>query len=173
MKLKNYINLINGYAFDSSEMSNSGMPIIKIKELKNNSIRFTNDTLYYNGDMNLQKYLIRYNDIVVALTGNPPFKGNFDAIVGRSSLYRYRYDALLNQRLCKIESNSNLLLNRYLFYWISNSKKVIELANMCSGSANQANISSNDILNLDINLPSIEIQQHIIDTIKNEVIACF
>lgn len=168
MKLGNLINVINGYAFDSKLMTSNqnNIPVIKIKELKNNLIKITNDTLYHKYSDDLEKFILKKGDIVVSLTGNPPGKGGFDAIVGRTAKYNYPFPAYMNQRLCKIGLKSNKLLNKYLFYLLSYEKTTIKLASCCTGSANQANISSKDILNLSIDLPDIEIQQHIVNTIS-------
>ena len=167
MKLGQYINIINGFPFDSKDFNNerNGYPVIKIKELKKNSIFITKDTCYTNENVKLENYIVRKNDILVALTGNPPLKGGFDAIVGRCSKYNLLEPAYLNQRVCKIYSKSPNLLNLYLYYFLSMDKTTLELAYKCTGSANQANISSNDIKDIEFNLPSLNNQQHIVNTI--------
>lgn len=167
MKLGYYIDIINGFPFSSKKFSNykNGFPVIKIKELKKNSICITKDTCYVSESLELQKYVVIKNDILIALTGNPPSKGTFDAIVGRCSKYNLANPAYLNQRVCKVRSNSSKLLDLYLYYFLSTDNTTLELAYKCTGSANQANISSNDIKNIEINLPSLQRQQHIVNTI--------
>ena len=169
MKLGDKIRIINGYPFDSSEFASGkiGYPVIKIKELKKGSVVFTKDTCYVKENNSLKQYIVNKGDCLVALTGNPPNKGGFDAIVGRTCLYKEEAPAYLNQRVCKVESNSNDLLNKYLAYFLSLVKTTINLASRCTRSANQANISSKDILDLEIDLPCIKIQQHIVNTISS------
>lgn len=168
MKLKQYIDIYNGYPFSSSDMNNNndGYPVIKIKELKNNSVMFTDDTQFVRENNVYSQYIVNKGDILIALTGNPPSKPNKDALVGRVSKYKFKLKSYLNQRVCKIKSKSDLLLNDYLFYYLSSDKMLIEISNKCTGSANQANISSTDILDLNIELPSLSTQQHIVDSIK-------
>lgn len=166
MKLEKLIKIINGYPFESKSFisTSNGIPVIKIKELEKNSISLTKDTCYVNYNQSLSNYLLSYGDVLIALTGNPPSKGGIDAMVGRCSNYNLQSGAYLNQRVCKVESASPLLDNRYLFYFLSLDKTIMDLASRCSGSANQANISSNDIKDLEINLIPINEQQHIVNT---------
>ena len=166
-KLRDLVKVINGYPFSSEAMNNdnNGLPVIKIKEMKNKGVLITKDTLFHQYNSTLEQFILKRNDVIVALTGNPANKPNLDAMVGRCSIYKYSFPALINQRVCKIESKSNLLNNLFLYYFLSQDKITIELAELSTGSANQANISSNDLLNLEIDLPNLEIQQHIVDTI--------
>lgn len=164
-KLRDLVKVINGYPFSSEAMNNdnSGLPVIKIKEMKNKGVLITKDTLFHQYNSTLEQFILKRNDIIVALTGNPANKPNLDAMVGRCSIYKYSFPALINQRVCKIESKSNLLNNLFLYYFLSQNKITIELAELSTGSANQANISSNDLLNLELDLPNLEVQQHIVD----------
>ena len=165
MKLGNLIKITNGYPFKSSNfnMDSIGYPVIKIKELKKTEIQITNDTCYALLDETLSTFLLNKDDILIALTGNPPTKGGIDAVVGRCSKYNLTIPAYLNQRVCKVESISEKLLNKYLFYFLSLDKTIMDLASKCSGSANQANISSNDIKDIEIQLPELCVQQHIVN----------
>ena len=166
MKLGNLIKITSGYPFPSSELvsNNNGIPVIKIKELKSKTVVFSNDTNFYCGDKSLDEYCVTQGDILIAMTGNPPTKPNLDAMVGRCSRYPYSFTSLLNQRICKVESQSPLLLNKYLYYWLSRDCMTEFLAQLSKGSANQANISNKDILSLEIDLVSVAQQSHIVDS---------
>lgn len=166
MKLEKMIKITNGYPFESKSFisTSKGIPVIKIKELKKNNISLSKDTCYVNYNQSLSNFMLSNGDILIALTGNPPSKGGINAMVGRCSKYNLQTNAYLNQRVCKVESISPLLDNRYLFYFLSLDKTIMDLASRCSGSANQANISSNDIKDLEINLIEICNQRHIVDT---------
>ena len=169
MKLGNLIKITSGYPFPSSELvsNNNGTPVIKIKELKSKTVVFSNDTNFYCGDKALEEYCVAQGDILVAMTGNPPTKPNLDAMVGRCSRYPYSFTSLLNQRICKVESKSPLLLTKYLYYWLSRDGMTEFLAQSSKGSANQANISNRDILSLEIDLVSVAQQSHIVDIRRN------
>lgn len=168
--MKNYIlndivSFQNGYAFDSTLMGQYGTNIIKIKEIKNNRITITDSTqkIAKCDKSIMHKYKINYNDILIALTGDPINKGSAESWVGRAAIYRESDSALLNQRLCKIIPNTEYILNKYLYYFLISFPTLYKLASSAKGSANQANISHKDVGNLVINLPSLKMQQHIVD----------
>lgn len=170
--MKNYIlndivSFQNGYAFDSTLMGQYGTNIIKIKEIKNNRITITDSTqkIAKCDKSIMHKYKINYNDILIALTGDPINKGSAESWVGRAAIYRESDSALLNQRLCKIIPNTEYILNKYLYYFLISFPTLYKLASSAKGSANQANISHKDVGNLVINLPSLKMQQHIVDTV--------
>ena len=176
MKLDNLIKITNGYAFQSKSFTannnnSNEIPVVKIKELKNGVIQFTKDTCFVNYDPLLDNYLLKNGDILVALTGNPPTKGGIGAMVGRCSKYNLDIASYLNQRVCKVESSSKQLNNKYLYYFLSLNKTIYGLASKCSGSANQANISSNDIKNMEFNLIPIDKQQHIVNINRSNAYA--
>ena len=164
-KIKDIVSFQNGFAFNSKDMGPTGTNIIKIKEVKNNKITITESTQKisnYDYD-SMKKYLVNYNDILIALTGDPTNKGSEESWVGRTAIYREKECALLNQRMCKIIPNTKYILPKYLYYYLISYPTLYTLASSAKGSANQANISHKDVGELDISLPSIEMQQHIVD----------
>lgn len=166
-KIKDIVSFQNGFAFNSKDMGPTGTNIIKIKEVKNNKITITESTQKisnYDYD-SMRKYLVNYNDILIALTGDPTNKGSEESWVGRTAIYREKECALLNQRMCKIIPNTKYILPKYLYYYLISYPTLYTLASSAKGSANQANISHKDVGELDISLPSIEMQQHIVDII--------
>ena len=166
-KIKDIVSFQNGFAFNSKDMGPTGTNIIKIKEVKNNKITITESTQKisnYDYD-SMKKYLVNYNDILIALTGDPTNKGSEESWVGRTAIYREKECALLNQRMCKIIPNTKYILPKYLYYYLISYPTLYTLASSAKGSANQANISHKDVGELDIALPSIEMQQHIVDII--------
>lgn len=120
LKLKDVVSFQNGYAFNSNDMTNEGTYIIKIKEVKNNKIVISSSTQKiqnYNQNA-MRKYFVKYNDILIALTGDPVNKGSTESWVGRVAIYRENYISLLNQRMCKIIPNTNYILGKYLYYYL-------------------------------------------------------
>lgn len=166
-KLCDIATFINGFPFESNDMGNVGIPIIKIKELKNNKIIITESTQKIsNFDMKkFDKVIINYDDILVSLTGDPVNKGSYESWVGRTGIYKYRFPALLNQRMCKIVPNNKYILEKYLYYYLISYNNLYKLAVSAKGSANQANISHKDVGNIIIDVPELSLQQHIVDII--------
>lgn len=159
-KLRDLINVLNGYAFKSSEFVLSGVPVIKIKNIVSNNVVLQKDTKFVSELYlkKLPKYILKKQDIIISMTGS--HLGQNGSLVGKVGRVKLDKKCLMNQRVGKIEIlNENILDKDYLFYWISRKKIQKQLASCAGGSANQANISINDIYNLKIDLPSIESQR--------------
>ena len=163
VRLGDYCDFQNGYAFKSSEFKTNGeYKIVKIKELKDGLVKFFDDSA--NVDVQdikeFEKYKIYRNDVLFALTGDPVSKPNPLSWVGRVSIYRSDENALLNQRTCKIKK-SEKFDNQFLYYYFRQWDNFYALASKATGSASQANISTNTIADTIIKLPPFPTQQKI------------
>ena len=110
VELRQLTRIISGYPFDSKLFSDSnatGRPLIRIRDV----VRGYTET-YTTEDCPTQ-YIIHKNDILIGMDG--------DFNVGKWQTE----DALLNQRVCLIQSVSDLLLNDYLFYFLPKPLKQI------------------------------------------------
>lgn len=162
-RLGDYCDFQNGYAFKSSEFKTNGeYKIVKIKELKDGLVKFFDDSASVDiqGVKEFEKYKIYRNDVLFALTGDPVSKPNPLSWVGRVSIYRSDENALLNQRTCKIKK-SERIDNKFLYYYFRQWENFYALASKATGSASQANISTNTIADTIIKLPPLPTQQKI------------
>ena len=162
-KLGDYCDFQNGYAFKSSEFKTNGeYKIVKIKELKDGLVKFFDDSASVDVQdiKEFEKYKIYRNDVLFALTGDPVSKPNPLSWVGRVSIYRSDENALLNQRTCKIKK-SERIDNKFLYYYFRQWENFYALASKATGSASQANISTNTIADTIIKLPPLSTQQKI------------
>ena len=151
-RLKDLSNFINGFAFNSKEYIDSGIPIIRISNISND-INFEECKYVDSSYLKLAKdSLIKVNDILVAMTG---------ATIGKNAIYKEEKKALLNQRVGIIRAKK-LINNLFLFQLIKSQifKDYIDL--LCGGSA-QENISKTQIENFYIQLPPLNEQQQIAD----------
>ena len=154
-RLGDYCDFQNGYAFKSSEFKTNGeYKIVKIKELKDGLVKFFDDSasVDIHDIKEFEKYKIYRNDVLFALTGDPVSKPNPLSWVGRVSIYRSDENALLNQRTCKIKK-SERIDNKFLYYYFRQWENFYALASKATGSASQANISTNTIADTIIKLP--------------------
>lgn len=164
----------NGYAFKSKDFSIKGnYRIVKIKELKDGKIKFYDDSKFIsiNDISRYEKYLVNKNDILFALTGDPVNRNNPLSWVGRVSIYQHDIPALINQRVCKLIPGDNINA-KYIYYYFRDFKNLYALASIAKGSASQANISTKDIENFDVVLPSLENQNKVIailDSIEKKI----
>ena len=162
-KLGDYCDFQNGYAFKSSEFKTNGeYKIVKIKELKDGLVKFFDDSasVDIHDIKEFEKYKIYRNDVLFALTGDPVSKPNPLSWVGRVSIYRSDENALLNQRTCKIKK-SDEIDNQFLYYYFRQWENFYALASKATGSASQANISTNTIADTIIKLSPLPTQQKI------------
>ena len=163
VRLGDYCDFQNGYAFKSSEFKTNGeYKIVKIKELKDGLVKFFDDSASVDIQdiKEFEKYKINRNDVLFALTGDPVSKPNPLSWVGRVSIYRSDENALLNQRTCKIKK-SDEIDNQFLYYYFRQWENFYALASKATGSASQANISTNTIADTIIKLPPLPTQQKI------------
>jgi type I restriction enzyme, S subunit len=159
--LGNYIEVINGYAFKSTNFLDTkiddSLPVIKIKNVANGDVHL-NSVQYHAFDKNLEKFVVEKGDVLIALTGNHPQAKS--QVVGETSRFKLNEKAFLNQRVAKIKPKKGLDID-YLYYFLKDNSTHDYLANQSSGSANQANISKSDIENTIVFLPLIEEQKAI------------
>lgn len=160
-RLGNYINVLSGYAFKTRDFVNSGVPIIKIKNICPPYVSLE-DVTYVSRDLaeKQSKFGLHYDDVLIAMTGS--HINQWASVVGRVARVKYTDITLLNQRVGKITIKSNAKADiNYIYYFLSQDTVKIELAARASGTANQANISATHIENLSFPCPDINTQMRI------------
>lgn len=140
MKLGNYVKILSGYAFDSKEFNENGvgMPIIRIRDVGKDKI-----STYYSGVFN-EDFIIQKGDLLIGMDGD-----------FRLAKWLCE-DALLNQRVCKIQVNSNELYSDYLFYYLPKELKKIEDS---TSFATVKHLSVKKIQDIQIPLPPLDQQK--------------
>ena len=164
-KLGDMVDFQNGFAFKSSDFRYDGKyKIIRIKELKNGSVKFFEDTVSVSDNPNetMSKFLVSKGDVIFALTGDPVNKPNPNSWVGRVSIYTHKEPAYLNQRTCKITQRGDVV-PQYIFYYFRLYGNFYSLASKATGSASQANISTKTLEDTEIKLPSMKVQNEIVN----------
>ena len=155
MPIATVAKVISGYAFKSSEFSDQGIPVIKIKNIRTGNIDFS-DTEYVSDQyISLDsKYHVCSEDILISLTGSHVNQPN--SVVGRVARYpRCLGIALLNQRAGKvIIKDPDRCDKSFLYYHLFDEQTRRDIAALAHGAANQANVSPNQIESIKINLPS-------------------
>lgn len=110
-KLTDICKIQYGYPFDAARFSSfpeDGMPLIRIRDVKEGRTE-----TYYKGDYP-KEYIIHKNDYLIGMDGE------FNIAPWQSE------DALLNQRVCKIESNSSEVSTKYLYRFLKKELKRVE-----------------------------------------------
>lgn len=164
-KLKKYAKVQGGYAFKSSEYTESGIPIVRIGDLKNNTVDIENCVKVSNSYLDTCKnFIIKDNELLIAMTG---------ATVGKVAFVKnFKTHLLLNQRVGRFICDSAKIDSKYLYYVTSAQEFYNEVQILATG-AGQPNISPMQIENINIPVPdSIEEQQEIVQVLDtmNDII---
>ena len=122
-----FAEYINGAAFKQHEYGETGLPIIKIAELKSG---LSSSTLFYSGGDKDEKYYIQNGDILFSWSGNP--ETSIDVFIWS------RGDAILNQHIFNVKSRygakwfTYLMLKNYMpvFAKIASDKQTTGLGHV-------------------------------------------
>jgi restriction endonuclease S subunit len=150
-RLGESVSFLNGYAFTSEEFISSGVPIVKIKNIKKNVLSLDHAN-YSVKSATLSKYTVKQGDMVISLTGE--LSG--DVAMNLSGLEWY-----LNQRVARIDVTNKQLIPQYLYYYMVYSGFTEAVRNLSTGSA-QPNVSTKNIESLTLSLPPVEFQESVI-----------
>ncbi len=152
MKIKEMSDVLNGYAFKSSNYINDGYRIIRITNVQSGYIE-DEKPVYYEYDNKLEKYDLQENDLLISLTGN----------VGRCALVTRKFlPAYLNQRVCCLRVNEKIVLPKFLYYILNSKKFEFDCINSSQGIA-QLNMSTEWLKKYNLEIPTIELQEKIIN----------
>ena len=159
--IKDICEIVNGYAFNSKDFTDAGIPVIKIKNVKPNKIIL--DGLTYVPKEIAEKrsdYLIKVNDILLTMTGNRA-DGSPDSWVGKSAIFKDGGRYLLNQRVAIIRPKSDEVDVEYLSYYLSSWATQLYFIKRANSSGGQANISPAIVGEYEIPIPELGIQKKI------------
>src|SRR5690625_1689066 len=144
-RIGDFIDLKSGYAFKSSWWKKTGIPVVKIKDIQNNTLDFS--ALSYVSTENAEKskqFYLSPGDLLIALTG---------ATIGKIALVPYfAYDKLtVNQRVGKFFLGDKPIENVAFFYFLFLQTHIQEqIISIGNSNAAQPNISPLDIKNIKI-----------------------
>ena len=156
VRLKEYFDIISGFAFKSADYEQEGLPLIRIGDVgndfdENNMVFLPED---YREDY--ERFLLKKNDIVVSLTGDGKLKSDLILVDDKY---------LLNQRVgsLRAKENTNILFFYYLINYYSLTKKQFY---WWSNGKTQLNISPFDFLKIKIPLITKPKQDQIVAQIE-------
>ena len=150
------VSIIGGYAFKSYDLKSSlGIRVIRISDISEKGL-VNKNIVKYNGNENLTQYLIKRNDILIAMTGGT---------VGKSLLLTEKLSEplLLNQRVAIIR---NIWINVEYLNAFLHSPYIKQIIDKKKNSTND-NISMSDLNSFLIPLPPLKEQYRIVERYKN------
>jgi restriction endonuclease S subunit len=157
--LGDYVDFQNGYAFKSSDYTEEGHYLIRIKNVQQGFIEI-NDECFVNlpNEAKFEKFELKDGDIVVSLTGN----------VGRIARIGHEHlPAVLNQRVARVgPKNEETISSEYLYYLLR-TPEFLEFAIGSGKGAAQQNISTSDMEKYKVFIPSMEKQREIVKKLNS------
>ena len=152
--------VISGFAFKSKNFQPFGIPVIKIKNIKDENVLLDESDCVDSAIEVPIRFHLSKGDILISLTGSHITLPS--SVVGRVAKYRHETNSYLNQRAGKfIDIDNEKCHKDYLFYFLLQKETLTKIANKAQGAANQANISPGDVEGVEINLPSLPTQRKI------------
>lgn len=135
------LKLTSGFPFASSNFSNEGFPLIRIRDV------LTSQTETYYKGLFLPSYIIKRGDILVGMDGD------FHVAKWRGD------EALLNQRVLKVEvQNESLVVLDFLFHWLG---PFIRKVNDVTAATTVKHLSTKDIAKAKAFFPGVKTQKKI------------
>ena len=157
-----FFNLIGGYAFKGSDFIGSGIPVIKIKNVKANQMLYDNLSHVSDKFLNSGKVkAIQKGDLLITMSGNR-FDGSPSTWVGKVAQFKEDHPFLLNQRVGILRPKDGVRLEqRFFAYSLSSDVYQNEFISIATSSGGQANLSPKQILGAPINVPTLPKQKAI------------
>lgn len=144
----------NGLAFKDINFSKSGIPIIKIAELKNG---LTAQTKYTNNSYS-DEVLLKKDDLVFSWSGNP-----------KTSIDAFLYDlpeGYLNQHSFKVTANENIILKHFLYYILKYLNPLFQDIASNKQTTGLGHVTISDLKRIKVNIPNIENQEKFLRIVK-------
>jgi type I restriction enzyme S subunit len=155
--LGDLIEIQNGYAFKSSEYTDSGHFVIRIGNVQDGEITLTNPRFIKLRDEKLKRFVLNEGDILVSLTGN----------IGRVGVIQGEHlPAVLNQRVARIGVEKKKCDRGFLFRFLL-SRKFRESLQKSGHGAAQQNVSTKEIETVRLSLPGNNEQRRLADDFAN------
>ena len=156
--LGNYIKIKNGYAFKSSNFVTEGIPITRMKDLKNGPIDIKKCVKYpFDSKNQFKNYELHNGDILIGMSGSIGKIGIIKNLDGK---------AFLNQRVGKYEIlDKNKLLKEFLYYIIISDQYQKKIDLIATG-VTQKNISSKQLESIKVYIPDFNNQKKIVEILE-------
>jgi len=154
-KLGDVCGFQNGFAFKSNTYRETGLPILRITNIQNQTLE-VNDLVYFDTKDykdNFEKFKVFKDDLVIAMSG---------ATTGKLGINTTDTIFYLNQRVGKFIPKKQIQ-KTFLYYFLST--KVEESLRIAAGAA-QPNLSTEQINNFEIPLPPLPEQQRIVSILN-------
>ena len=149
-QIKDYAEVLGGYAFKSDMFCTNAVPVIRISNINNGCVDPDYDVCYDElfWEQN-KRFRAEQNDILMAMSG---------ATTGKAGLYKEDMPALINQRVACIRAKDGIACPMFLFV-ATQLEWMYDLIQETSAGCAQPNISGKQIENMPVPDATYEQQQ--------------
>lgn len=161
-KIRDLFYLETGFAFKSKDFTDTGIPVLKIKNVKANSIPLHNLSYVEKNFIKTKKdKLARKGDILITMSGNR-YDGTKETWVGKVAEFKHEGLYFINQRVgaLRVKPTAEIDIS-CCSYFLSSEGFQNRFIAIATSSGGQANLSPEQILNEIILLPYITNQKAI------------
>ena len=165
-KVKFFMEYKKGYPFKSENMSDEGLPIIKVTSIK--KLKINNPKTFFKGEFDDRITIVEEGDIIITTVGSKHEVSN--SSVGQLGLVEKDQNGfLLNQNTVSIRTRFNSVVNNKFIFNYFQSKKFRNYLDIHShGTVNQSSLNVDDILNFNIPYPPINEQKKIVEYLDEQ-----
>ena len=161
-RIGDFFELVNGYAFKSKEFKDTGVPVIKIKNVK--AGEFSKHEFSYVDATHLTERANKIalkNDLLISMSGNR-HDGSPETWVGKVCRFSEDNPYLINQRVGALRLKKVRRADRRFFGFLLSGKPYQEtFIAIATSSGGQANLSPTQILSAPVRYPELVIQRRI------------
>ncbi len=137
--------------------NNDSIPVLRMGNIQNGLINW-NDLVYTDRKDEIEKYSLQYNDVLFNRT-------NSDIHVGKSGIYKGERPAIFAGYLIRIHYKKEEINPDFLNFYLNSSIAREYGSSVMSRSINQANINGTKLKSYPIYIPSLPMQNKIVDSL--------
>ncbi|MBU2720518.1 type I restriction endonuclease subunit S, partial [Acidithiobacillus ferridurans] len=158
-------DVCNRFEYGSSAKSKEAgkIPVLRMGNIKKG--RFSWDLLLYtDDDTEINKYLLKHNDVLFNRTNSPD-------LVGKTAIYKSEEPAIFAGYLIRVHRKEDAIDADYLNYFLNSSFAKYQGSTVMTSSVNQANINASKLGEYKIPIPPLIEQKMVVakfDDLHNE-----
>jgi type I restriction enzyme S subunit len=142
------------YGTSSKSEPTGKIPVLRMGNIQDGKLDWDN-LVYSNNDIEIEKYSLKFNDVLFNRTNSPE-------LVGKTAIYKGEMPAIFAGYLIRIHRNENLLDADYLTYFLNSNDAKEYGKTVVISSVNQANINGTKLKSYPLPTPSLSEQKIIV-----------
>ncbi|MFA5002768.1 MAG: restriction endonuclease subunit S [Methanolinea sp.] len=159
-QIQNIARVIQYGSSEKADDNTSGIPIIRMGNLKDGKIDFSNLKYISKNSPDISKCLLQLGDVLFNRT-------NSAELVGKTAVFnRESYEAVFASYLIRVRVDNELYSPDFLSYYINSSFGRKYISSVVSQQVGQANVNGTKLANMVIPYPDISEQKEIISEIE-------